>query len=141
MSPGRAYRDWVSVATNTRASLPASLFHDPEEIAFGVFDPHEPQIVIGHACDHIRFLMDRDVFGFCVGQQRIYVGSSEVEERLASVMFGGLSRGEIKADATAIEEGHVWGGHQDGQTERVAVKRRGTVDFFHGDSDLEDSGE
>ena len=122
-------------------SLFAALFHDAEEIAFGVFDPHEPQIMVGHVRDDLRFLMDRNVFGFCVGQEAGHVGRSEIEERVAGGMLRALSGGKVEADAATIEERHVWGGHEDGQAERVAIERGRAIDFFHGDGDLEDSGQ
>ena len=50
-------------------SLPATFFHDAEQVFFGVFNPHQPQVMIGHARDDLRLPVDGDVFGFGVGEQ------------------------------------------------------------------------
>src|SRR6185437_6975230 len=87
--------------------------------------------------------MDHDVFRFGVGVQRVNVGSSEIDERAGgrAGMFRALPGVEVKADAAAIEERHIGRGHQEWQAKDIAVKGCRTVDFFDGDSNLEDSGE
>ena len=101
-----------------------AFFHDAKQIAFRVFDPHQPQVVVGHARDDLRLLVDRDVFGFGVRVQCVDVGSSEIDERAGSGagMVRTLSGVEVKADAATIEEGHVRGGHQQRQAKGIAIK-------------------
>ncbi len=75
--------------------------------------------------------------------QCVDVGSSEIDERAGSGagMVRTLSGVEVKADAATIEEGHVWGGHQQRQAKGIAIKGCRAVDFFYGDRDLKDSGD
>src|SRR5260221_8302371 len=121
--------------------LALALFHYAEEIAFGVADPHKPEVVVGHASDDVGLLVNGNTFSLQRCHQPGNVAGSEIDERACAMLFRALSAGEIQANAATIEERHVGRIEQQAEAEDIAVKRGCAVDLLRGDGNLQNSRE
>src|SRR5215469_869149 len=87
------------------SALPLYFAHQREQIVFGVAEEGHPQIVVGHARDHVRLVLKTHTFLFQSCVCRLHVRYREIEDRCRMVELRLFWAIEHQANSMAVEEG------------------------------------
>src|SRR5206468_7084568 len=88
------------------------LRHESHDVAFRVAEFGEPEVVVRHSGDQVRFGLRMNVVLHEACEGGMNVGNREVQYRRWMVEFGALRRAKHKANAATIEEGELAGSEE-----------------------------
>jgi len=97
--------------------------HQCQKIVFAVTEKGHPQIMVGHARDHVRLVFEAHAFFFQPGMRGLDIGHGEVQNRTCVIELGLLRMVEHQANAIAIEERQAgWRFEQQLESENLFVE-------------------
>jgi caffeoyl-CoA O-methyltransferase len=140
-TPSRASRCRSTVVSSCpwfSVRLP-DLAHEAVQVAVGVAEERHPQLVIGHASDEVRLVVERNPSFDQLRASCLDVVDAEVQRRARVVELVGLGLREHQTHVAAREECQRPGVEQEVESERVAVEHDGAVDVVDSDRDLPDA--
>src|SRR5581483_2239064 len=110
--------------------------HKRHDVAFGVAEVGQPQVVVGHSGYDVRFAFGLHFALDQAGMSGFNIRNFEVQDGGRVIELRAFRRAQHQADAAAIEEGQTAGGEEQLESEYVTVELDRAIGIVHVDGDL-----